>query len=106
MVLPESEVRFPYADTKLRPEAPPFTPECVSPNPEPAFGEPDTDNSCFVNVDLKPDTQEDELLPGVEIPGLVKQPRDNEIKDGRLKPFSITSIPQIKKPLPDIEIPV
>lgn len=54
-VIETDVVPFPYADTKLRPEAPPFTPECVSPDPDEREG-----SSCFVNVDLKLAAREEE----------------------------------------------
>ncbi|XP_048505958.1 uncharacterized protein LOC125499893 [Athalia rosae] len=110
---PEVAAPFPYSDTKLRPEAPPFTPECVSPSPElAAYGEPENDSSCFVNVDLKLPAQEEErekVFPAEsEISPLKITPITNDdteiIEDVRLKPFSLTAPPQLQKSTPNIEI--
>ena len=91
-----------YMRTTLRPDAPPFTPECVTPVGEISYREPEVEEPGFVNVDLR--SQDDQLIPEPE--GLIVPQSLKEIKDPALKPFSLTSTPLLKKHVPKVQVTV
>lgn len=91
---------FPYLRTKLRPDAPPFTPECVTPVGGISYREPEVEETHFVNVDLRP--QIVQLIPEQE--GLIVPESFKEIKDPALKPFSLTSTPLLNKHIPKVAV--
>ena len=99
----EPEVtNFSYIKTKLRPDAPPFTPESIIPAGMVSHREPEIEELNFVNVDIR--SQDDQLI--VEPEDIVVPQALKEIKDSTLKPFSLTSTPLIKKNAPKVQIMV
>ncbi|XP_033228746.1 uncharacterized protein LOC117180379 [Belonocnema kinseyi] len=98
----EPEVgNFSYMRTKLRPDAPPFTLERVTPIGDISYREPDVEETRFVIVDLRP--QIVQLIPEKE--GLIASHSFKEPKDPALKPFSLTSTPLLNKHVPKVTVP-
>ncbi|XP_024944123.1 uncharacterized protein LOC112494862 isoform X2 [Cephus cinctus] len=95
---------FKYAETKLRPDAPPFTPECIEPISDVLYVDPETTNGSFVNVDLS--SFDDQVIPLSELPASSRTLKDlRDSKEQRLKPFSLTSSSNSKKVCANTEIP-